>query len=81
MSVDKAIELFRTEYRAAYTGILPESVLAQGNEWFEKFLRRVMPDSKYVHCPFCDLTDDFDTIGLKAHLLDYCWPFAKLERL
>ena len=39
MKNDKIILQFRKEYREAYKGILPESILKQGNKWFETKLK------------------------------------------
>ena len=32
-------EKFKTEYKKAYKGILPDEVLAEGNKWFEDFIQ------------------------------------------
>lgn len=34
----QVIAEFREEYKKAYAGFLPESVLEEGNEWFESFI-------------------------------------------
>ena len=40
--VEGRIKDFQIEYRKAYAGILPEEVLAQGNPWFENFIRSLL---------------------------------------